>query len=85
VISKAAERIKNVKTLQLIAGHANIGTTMKYLHPAQDDLAIALESCDEARLRTGEKIEVCPEVWRQIPGGKKSPRFSPQSAPEADS
>jgi hypothetical protein len=42
VISKAAEPIKNVKTLQLIAGHANIGAAMKYVRTAPDDLAIAL-------------------------------------------
>jgi hypothetical protein len=85
VISKAAERIKNVKTLQLIAGHANIGTTVKFVHPAQDDLAIALESCDKGTSRTGEKAEVCPKGRQQIPGGKKSLELSPQPAPEADS
>jgi integrase len=45
-LTKAGDNIKNVKTLMLIAGHNNPAASMRYIHPAGDDIADALASCD---------------------------------------
>ena len=68
-LTKAAEHIRKVRTLQLIAGHANIVTTVKYIHPAQEDIATALESCDERASRKDENSEFCPACGQAIPNG----------------
>jgi integrase len=37
-LTDAGKYTQNVKALQLLAGHANISTTMKYVHPAAQDV-----------------------------------------------
>jgi len=77
-LTKAGDQIRNVRTLQLIAGHANIQTTMRYVHPSQDDLANALFMCDskvptpnEERDDSGAGQECCPACGRPIEDEKK--------------
>jgi integrase len=56
-LTRAGEHVRNVRTLQLIAGHANIQTTMRYVHPSRDDVADALSCCDGRLLTTKEAQE----------------------------
>jgi integrase len=52
-LTEAGRFTQNVRALQLIAGHANISTTMRYVHPdAQDVIQIAarVQQAREARI-----------------------------------
>ncbi|MGE5055321.1 MAG: hypothetical protein ACM3WP_14270 [Acidobacteriota bacterium] len=43
-LTEASRNTQNVKALQLLAGHANISTTMKYVYPrTKDVLGIAAQ------------------------------------------
>ena len=81
-LTHAAGLIKNVRTLQLIAGHANIATTMKYIHPSEDDMADALAACDQVEVEAAkdEQIAVCPNCGTEIAECKQSLQFSLQRA-----
>jgi integrase len=37
-LTEAGKLTQNVKALQLLAGHSNIATTMKYIHPEESDV-----------------------------------------------
>lgn len=37
-LTKAGKLTQNVKALQLLAGHSNVATTMKYIHPEEADV-----------------------------------------------
>lgn len=37
-LTRAGKLTQNVKALQLLAGHSNIATTMKYIHPEESDI-----------------------------------------------
>lgn len=43
----AIRRGVDLKTLQVLLGHANIATTQRYLHPTVDDLSVAIDKLDE--------------------------------------
>jgi integrase len=51
-LTEAGRYSQNVRALQLIAGHANIATTMKYIHPSAADvlgIAAQVQAAREAR------------------------------------
>lgn len=37
-LTRAGKLTPNVKALQMLAGHSNIATTMKYIHPEEADI-----------------------------------------------
>jgi hypothetical protein len=83
-LSRAAQQIKNVRTLQLIAGHSVIATTMKYIHPQQDNIADALASVDsEGRAEVLVEEGRCPTCGQMLAdtsnggGCKRSPQIHP--------
>lgn len=44
-LTEAGKRTQNVKALQLLAGHSNVQTTMRYIHPNDADVfAIVADS-----------------------------------------
>jgi integrase len=63
-LTEAGRHTQNVRALQLLAGHANIATTMKYVHPDAEDVAAVAHQVHEARAaRLAEKaVEVPTEV-----------------------
>jgi hypothetical protein len=56
----------------LIAGHSNPATSMKYIHPQQDDIANALASCDELAKKKPEEGQRCPTCGQVFREGKQS-------------
>lgn len=62
-LTEAGRHTQNVRALQTLAGHSRIETTMRYVHPDQEDvieIAGAVERARTKRARTKKKIS--PEV-----------------------
>ena len=64
-LTEAGRYSKNIRALQLLAGHANIQTTMKYVHPDAADaaeIAAQVQAAREARTLAGT-----PKVPTEVP------------------
>jgi integrase len=48
-LTEAARHTQNVRALQILAGHANIATTMRYVHPDAADVMEIAQHVQEAR------------------------------------
>lgn len=44
-LTRAGKLTQNVKALQLLAGHSNVATTMKYIHPEEGMCLASLPTC----------------------------------------
>ena len=53
-LTEAGRYTQNVRALQLLAGHSNIGTTMRYIHPDAQDVVNIAAQVQEARAARAE-------------------------------
>jgi integrase len=54
-LTRAGKLTQNVKALQLVGGHSNIATTMKYIHPHEGDvfkIVAAVAATSQAKKRS---------------------------------
>jgi integrase len=49
-LTRAGKLTQNVKALQLLAGHSNITTTMKYVHPEESDVFGIVQAMNTCQL-----------------------------------
>ena len=56
-LTEAGRHTQNVRALQKLAGHSRIETTMRYVHPDQEDL---LEIVAQVRVARTKRIETAP-------------------------
>jgi integrase len=59
-LTAAGKHTQNVKALMLLAGHSRIETTMRYIHPDQDDVMDIASAVQQARerIKSPDALEV---------------------------
>ena len=66
-LTEAGRHTQNVRVLQKLAGHSRIETTMKYIHPDQDDAFAIAANVQQAR-----KPEAVPTIFTTTNQGNAS-------------
>ena len=83
-LTEAGRYTQNVRALQILAGHANIATTMKYVHPDGEDVVSVAHQVHAARAAresvVGSSLDESNFSERTLLG---SPQKSPQSGDES--
>jgi len=64
LLTAAGRHTQNVRALQKLAGHSRIETTMKYIHPDQDDAFAIAANVQQAR-----KPEGVPTIFPTVNDG----------------
>jgi integrase len=64
-LTEAGRHTQNVRALQLLAGHANIATTMRYIHPDNEDVMTIAHQVEAAR--ASRLVEKAGEVPTKVP------------------
>lgn len=66
-LTEAGKHTQNVRALQMLAGHSRIQTTMRYIHPDQEDVEDIAGAVQQARAQ--RKSQVASEVPTIFPTG----------------
>ena len=56
-LTRAGKLTQNVKALQMLAGHSNIATTMKYIHPEEADIFGIVAEMNAKKLPSQRQLE----------------------------
>ena len=67
-LTEAGKHTQNVRALQMLAGHSRIQTTMRYIHPDQEDVMDIAGAVQQARAQ--KKSQVASEVPTIFPTGE---------------
>ena len=74
-LTEAGRHARNVKALQRLAGHSRIETTMRYIHPDQEDMMEIAARVQEARIERNQgapaTVSATPESRLELSARKQ--------------
>jgi integrase len=74
-LTEAGRHARNVRALQRLAGHSRIETTMRYIHPDQEDVMEIAARVQEARIERNQgapaTVSATPESRLELSARKQ--------------